>query len=300
MAGALQRPNGFVACAIDWPSASRHRSGCCRQHPFHQPGLSAGPRGKRSKDHSAIPIASSSSFLWWCGSGARELKALMVPDPGKAPLPSWDDSAEPARPSAPAAAAATVTASAAALAPTADAAYADLAANVASEAVQGSAGGAVSHANYASAGSVLSSVLSSLEDADVRRSSLGSGSSVDGESEGEMCVLVSDPAGDVQMVCASDPSHPVSLAERAVVSPLLPASLLRDVEARLGADLATLGLTVLFAVGFISLEFGINDLIEIYWGDSTLADVVCVAAGLALVFWVRLSRVRIMRLDRWR
>ncbi len=35
----------------------------------------------------------------------------------------------------------------------------------------------------------------------------------------------------------------------------------QDIEKKLEADLATIGVTILFAVGFITLEFGINDLI---------------------------------------
>ncbi|EFJ52158.1 hypothetical protein VOLCADRAFT_116195 [Volvox carteri f. nagariensis] len=136
--------------------------------------------------------------------------------------------------------------------------------------------------------SPVSSFSSSLE--------LDSGDDVDGE----MCTLVADPSGDVQVVCDSDPGHPLSLAEAAVYRPPFPPTLLQDMEAKLEADLTTVGVTILFAVGFISLEFGINDLIEHYFGDSLLSDVVCVWVGLAVVFWVRLSKMRLMRFDRWR
>ncbi|GLC63428.1 hypothetical protein PLESTF_000035100 [Pleodorina starrii] len=104
----------------------------------------------------------------------------------------------------------------------------------------------------------------------------------------------------LNVVCESDPSHPLSLAEAAVFNPPLPSTLLQDIEARLEADLVTIAVTILFAVGFISLEFGINDLIEHYYGESVFADVVCVSVGLAVVFWVKLSKARLMRFDRWR
>ncbi|KXZ44264.1 hypothetical protein GPECTOR_70g495 [Gonium pectorale] len=120
------------------------------------------------------------------------------------------------------------------------------------------------------------------------------------DSDGEMCALVSDPSGDVQLVCDSDPTHPISLAESAALRPALPTTLLQDMEAKLEADLTTILVTITFVVGFIILEFGINDLIDIYWGDDVLADIACVGVGLAVVFWVRLSKVPLMRFDRWR
>ncbi|GLC38929.1 hypothetical protein PLESTB_000462400 [Pleodorina starrii] len=155
---------------------------------------------------------------------------------------------------------------------------------------------AVGHSGAVAQSSVYSPT-SSLEDLGTASSS----SDVELDSdEPEMCSLVTDPSGDVQVVCESDPSHPLSLAEAAVFNPPLPSTLLQDIEAKLEADLVTIAVTILFAVGFISLEFGINDLIEHYYGESVFADVVCVSVGLAVVFWVKLSKARLMRFDRWR
>ncbi|GIL72946.1 hypothetical protein Vretimale_4594 [Volvox reticuliferus] len=144
--------------------------------------------------------------------------------------------------------------------------------------------------------SLLPSAYSSFEDLDALEPS---GSELDSD-EPDMCTLVADPSGDVQVVCESDPTHPLSLAEAAVYSPPLPPTLLQDIEAKLEGDLITIAVTIIFAVGFISLEFGVNDLIEHYFGDSLLSDVVCVWVGLAVVFWVKLSKARLMRFDRWR
>lgn len=52
--------------------------------------------------------------------------------------------------------------------------------------------------------------------------------------------------------------------------------------------------------GLHAPEFGIDDLIDHFWGDDLLSDMVCGVVGLSLVFWVRLSKMRIMRLDMWR
>ncbi|GIL43022.1 hypothetical protein Vafri_827 [Volvox africanus] len=145
-------------------------------------------------------------------------------------------------------------------------------------------------------GGMLPSAHSSFEDLDAFESS---SSELDSD-EPDMCTLVADPSGDVQVVCESDPAHPLSLAEAAVYNPPLPPSLLQDIEAKLEGDLVTIAVTIIFAVGFISLEFGVNDLIDHYFGDSLLSDVVCVWVGLAVVFGVKLSKARLMRFDRWR
>lgn len=55
------------------------------------------------------------------------------------------------------------------------------------------------------------------------------------------------------MVCESDPTHPISLAEEAVLHPLVPTSLLQDIERKLEADLSTIAITIVFAMGFICL-----------------------------------------------
>ncbi|GLI68985.1 hypothetical protein VaNZ11_013521 [Volvox africanus] len=145
-------------------------------------------------------------------------------------------------------------------------------------------------------GGMLPSAYSSFEDLDAFDSST---SGLDSD-EPDMCTLVADSSGDVQVVCESDPTHPLSLAEAAVYNPPLPPSLLQDIEAKLEGDLVTIAVTIIFAVGFISLEFGVNDLIDHYFGDSLLSDVVCVWVGLTVVFWVKLSKARLMRFDRWR
>eukprot|EP00198_Chlamydomonas_reinhardtii_P002672 XP_001692008.1 predicted protein [Chlamydomonas reinhardtii] len=123
-------------------------------------------------------------------------------------------------------------------------------------------------------------------------------SSVDSDSE--MCVLVPDPeGGDIQMVCESDPTHPISLAEEAVLHPLVPTSLLQDIERKLEADLSTIAITIVFAMGFICLEFGVNDLIEIFFGHSVVSDLTCIGIGLVVVFGVKVSKRPLLRLDRW-
>ncbi|KAG2448257.1 hypothetical protein HYH02_006841 [Chlamydomonas schloesseri] len=128
--------------------------------------------------------------------------------------------------------------------------------------------------------------------------SMDSLSSVD--SDGEMCLLVPDPAGgDIQLVCDSDPTHPISLAEEAVLHPLVPASLLQDIEHKLEADLTTIAVTIVFAIGFICLEFGVNDLIEIFFGHSVISDLTCIGIGLVVVFGVKVSKLPLLRLDRW-
>lgn len=45
------------------------------------------------------------------------------------------------------------------------------------------------------------------------------------------------------------------------VAPLAYTAPAQDIEKKLEADVATIGWTILFAVGFITLEFGVNDLI---------------------------------------
>lgn len=144
---------------------------------------------------------------------------------------------------------------------------------------------------------VTAATLSSL---DLLTQSLDVSSTFETDSEdGEMCTLVQTDYGDVQMVCDSDPTHPISTAEVAALNPIVPATLLQDIEKKLEADVATIGWTILFAVGFITLEFGVNDLIEHFWGDTLLSDVVCVFVGLAVVFWIRIKRYRLVRFDRW-
>ncbi len=73
--------------------------------------------------------------------------------------------------------------------------------------------------------------LSSL---DLLTQSLDATSTFETDTEdGEMCTLVQTDHGDVQMVCDSDPTHPISTAEVAALNPIVPATLLQ-VRARTG------------------------------------------------------------------
>ncbi|KAG2499834.1 hypothetical protein HYH03_002125 [Edaphochlamys debaryana] len=117
------------------------------------------------------------------------------------------------------------------------------------------------------------------------------------EADPEMCVLETDAAGEVQMVCESDPGHPISLAQEALQHPVIPTSLLQDLESKLEADISTLCVTILFAVGFITMEWGINDLMDNLFGDdNVLSSFSCIVTGLQVVFGVKFSRARVMRL----
>lgn len=72
---------------------------------------------------------------------------------------------------------------------------------------------------------VTAATLSSL---DLLTQSLDVSSTFETDSEdGEMCTLVQTDYGDVQMVCDSDPTHPISTAEVAALNPIVPATLLQ-------------------------------------------------------------------------
>lgn len=46
-------------------------------------------------------------------------------------------------------------------------------------------------------------------------------------------------------------------------------------------------------------EFGVNDLIEIFFGHSVVSDLTCIGIGLVVVFGVKVSKRPLLRLDRW-
>lgn len=63
----------------------------------------------------------------------------------------------------------------------------------------------------------------------------------------------------------------------------------RVTERRLEADLITIATTVLFVVGLIVWDRGLQTLLDGLLGNSPVGDVLCILFGLGLVVAVRLS-----------
>lgn len=113
------------------------------------------------------------------------------------------------------------------------------------------------------------------------------------DSDGEMCTFVESEQG-LQMVCSDDPT-PVSVAEMAALHPVIKPTLLQDIEARLEADVSTVLITIVFAVGVIMVEFGVQSLLDHYLGESIVGMIGCIVGGLSVVLYFKIAGYRIAR-----
>ncbi|KAI8464056.1 MAG: hypothetical protein J3K34DRAFT_462122 [Monoraphidium minutum] len=75
--------------------------------------------------------------------------------------------------------------------------------------------------------------------------------------------------------------------------PVLPDVLLFHFEKKLEADLSSVGLTLAAVTGVIIYWRGVWSLLDVLVGDSVLGDLCCMAAGLTLVLWLRLSGAKV-------
>lgn len=61
------------------------------------------------------------------------------------------------------------------------------------------------------------------------------------------------------------------------------------VEQRLGGEIGGLAAAIGFAFGAIFLEYGVQGILDHYFGDSVFGGLCCAATGLAIVFGIRLQ-----------
>jgi hypothetical protein len=97
-----------------------------------------------------------------------------------------------------------------------------------------------------------------------------------------------------QLVQQQRPRLPASLSRAWLRGARLPLRrAVRTTEQRLDAELATVAATIMFVVGLISLDRGIQDLCDNIFGASPLGSVLCMLLGLGLVVGVRIAGGRV-------
>ncbi|KIZ06600.1 hypothetical protein MNEG_1353 [Monoraphidium neglectum] len=76
-------------------------------------------------------------------------------------------------------------------------------------------------------------------------------------------------------------------------APLLPGPVLFQFQKQLTADVSSVGLTLAAVTGVIVYWRGVWSLLDYCLGDSVLGAACCVAAGLTMVMWIRLSGAKV-------
>lgn len=74
--------------------------------------------------------------------------------------------------------------------------------------------------------------------------------------------------------------------------PTVPRDALQEFEAKLEADLQTVGVTLVGILGVIVFWRGVWSLLDYYIGDDVLGDFCCTIVGLGIVLYIRLSGFR--------
>jgi len=133
---------------------------------------------------------------------------------------------------------------------------------------------------------------------------------------GNVSVYVADStsttSATIEPLKVTDTSTPISVTEQRLQSPVdarrnegpisaasqtgFFGSIIRLVETKLHTDMKTLGLTILFSLAIILVNWGVEGLWDIAFGESIVGAIWCQAVGMAMIVYVRLSGIKLLRL----